>query len=312
MFVIYDGSFAGLLTAVAWCLRRRCRPDAILSESDQLPLLDSVTLPAEAGIRQLFGRHYRLQMGAEQAELVLDTAYRAWLSELPGLGTAIHGFLAAALHERKDPSGRLTDPDVAAVAGAARRVSGQAHQYLGLLRFRRVGPLLYLADFSPDYHVLPLILPHFADRLADQDFVICDRRRGIAAWHHAAGLDAVGYQPARQHPAIQRCTLHWLSDDDQQDASSALPGLPAGTAIPLQPLISGRCLSETAAGGPPHNADFQQTAIAAAGGDDYEAMWREYLNRLTIPERRNLFLQRGNLPKKYRKFMTEFNHSQAP
>lgn len=310
MFVIYDGSFAGLLTAVAWCLRRGCRPDAILSESDQLPLLDSVTLPAEAGIRQLFGRHYRLQMGAEQAELVLDTAYRAWLSELPGLGTAIHGFLAAALHERKDPSGRLTDPDVAAVAGAARRVSGQAHQYLGLLRFRRVGPLLYLADFSPDYHVLPLILPHFADRLADQDFVICDRRRGIAAWHHADGLDAVGHPAAKHRPAVQRCTLHWLSDDDLQNTWSESTALPAGATMLMQPLISGGGLSDMAAGDPPSSTGFHQTAIAAAGRDDYEAMWREYLNRLTIPERRNLFLQRGNLPKKYRKFMTEFNHSQ--
>lgn len=312
MFVIYDGSFAGLLTAVAWCLRRGCRPDAILSESDQLPLLDSIALPVEAGIRQLFGKHYRLQLGAEQAEVVLDTAYRAWLSELPGLGTAIHGFLAAALRERQDPSGRLTDPDVASVVGAAKRVSGQAHQYLGLLRFRRVGPLLYLADFSPDYHVLPLILPHFADRLADQDFVICDRRRGIAAWHHAAGLDAVGHPAAKHRPAVQRCTLHWLSDDDQQNVWSESPGLPAGAAKPLQPLISGGCRFETVVGDPPLNNDACQVAVAPADGDDYEAMWREYLNRLTIPERRNLFLQRGNLPKKYRKFMTEFNHSREP
>jgi hypothetical protein len=45
-----------------------------------------------------------------------------------------------------------------------------------------------------------------------------------------------------------------------------------------------------------------------ADREDYEAMWRLYLSRLTIPERRNLFLQRGNLPLKYRTFMTEFNH----
>lgn len=297
MFVIYDGSFAGLLTAVAWCLRRGCLPDGILSESDQLPLLDSVTLPAESGIRQLFGRHYRTQMGAEQADLVLDTAFRAWLSELPGLGTAIHGFLAAALRERSDPSGRLTDPDIAAVAGAAKKVSGQAHQYLGLLRFKRIGPLLYLAEFSPDYHVLPLILPHFTDRLADQDFVICDRRRGIAAWHHAV---------------VQRCTLHWLADDDQRNAWREVSALPDDGAMqPSPPLIAAGCPAKPVAGVPSDIAAGCRTVIDVTGDDDYEAMWREYLSRLTIPERRNLFLQRGNLPIKYRKYMTEFNHSQA-
>jgi len=286
LFVIYDGSFAGLLTAVAWCLRRQCIPDGLLSESDQMPLIETVTLLTESGIRNLFSRHFRQVMGIEQAGLVLDTAYRAWLSEIPELGSAIRGYLSAALCERCDPAGRLTDPNIAAVASAAKKVSGQAHQYLGLLRFRRAGPSLYLADFSPDYHVLPLILPHFADRLADQEFVICDRRRNIAAWHHA---------PQRsegvQKDAGQRCTLHWLSADNQTTAAGRESLSTEGLLLPAQTLITdGRHLD------------------AVTGREDYEAMWRFYLNRLTIPERRNLFLQRGNLPLKYRTFMTEFNH----
>ena len=306
MFVIYDGSFGGLLTAVAWCLRRRCIPDGILAEADQMPLIETVTLPTEKGIRGLFNRHFQSVMGAEQAGLVLDTAYRAWLSEIPEMGSSIRGYLSVALRERGDPSGRLTDQDIAAVAGAARKVSGQAHQYLGLLRFKRAGPSLYLADFSPDYHVLPLILPHFADRLADQEFVICDRRRNIAAWHHRRQADDDG-----QMAAGQRCTLHWLSPDDQTTAAGMADWSAGRLALP-RPAMP--------AAGQKMEMDDAAAAVDSAGvrtidgeidavldHQDYEAMWRLYLSRLTIPERRNLFLQRGNLPLKYRTFMTEFN-----
>ena len=281
MFVICDGSFGGLLSAVAWCLRRRVIPDGLLTDLDPLPLLESVNLQAEPGIRALFQRHYTSLMGADDAGTVLDTVFRAWLSEMPGIGTAIYGYLSAALLRHHDPAGKLTDPDIAAVVGAAKKVSGQAHQYLGLLRFRKAGPLLYLAEFEPDYHVLPLVLPHFADRLADQEFVICDRRRGIAAWHHASR---------------RRCSLHWLAECELADGSSetglSLAAGPAGQASQVSLPFS----------------SYEDPRFAASGqGDDFELMWREYLHRLTIPERCNLFLQRGNLPLKYRRFMTEFN-----
>jgi len=39
--------------------------------------------------------------------------------------------------------------------------------------------------------------------------------------------------------------------------------------------------------------------------DPFDALWRRYLDRLTIPERRNLKLQRANMPKKYWKYLTE-------
>jgi len=38
---------------------------------------------------------------------------------------------------------------------------------------------------------------------------------------------------------------------------------------------------------------------------DFEDMWRNYLQHLTIPERRNLALQRSHMPKKYWKYLTE-------
>lgn len=306
MFVIYDASFNGLLSAIAWCLRQNTMPIALLSDLEPTTLLEAVAIPSEPGIRRFFCRHYAARLGGPAAEEVLDTVYRAFLSEQPGMATRILTYLNMAWRDRCNPAGRLYDPAVAEVVGAARRVSGQAHQYLGLLRFRRIGDDLFLADFEPDYHVLPLILPHFADRLSGQAFVICDRRRGIAAWHRAGG----------------GCSLHQMAAEDaqapdtprlaQQAAGTRLtagPGSPAKRRSPDRP--SGERLPERPPAGqlPMERLAAEQLSVHRIAAEeqsaDFEDMWRKYLQHLTIPERRNLALQRSHMPKKYWKYLTE-------
>ncbi len=275
MFVLYDSTFDGLLSAVAFCLRRGLKPLGLQSELDQQPLLETITVPCEHNIRRLFSRHLGSVLGPAAAESVLDTVFRAFLSEMDGLATRIWQYLARALELRQDPADRLYEPAVAAVVAAARRVSAQAHQYLGLLRFRKVGSGFYLADFEPDYHVLPLILPHFADRLADQDFAIRDLRRKLAAVHQAGGA----------------MSLHILADpSDVTETGLVLPAtglLPAGI-----PAAGG--LSAVDGLSPLDQPD-----------EDFARLWRLYLKRLSIPERRNPALQRANMPKKYWRYLAE-------
>ncbi len=260
MFVQYDSTFDGLLSAAAWCFRQGVQPDALISELDPLPIVQTVPVAREPNIRDLFRRHLTETLGSYDAEMVMDIVFKAFLSETCDIATAIGRFLELALKTRSDPSGQLCHPAVAAVTGAAKRAGGQAHQFLGLLRFRNVGNELYVAEFAPDCHVLPLILPHFCDRLADQQFVICDRRRNLAALHQPDG----------------RVSIHILADELTADQPT-LPG--TATALAL-----------------PHAAD-----------DGYAPMWQRYLKHLTIPERRNLELQQAHMPKKYWKYLVEFD-----
>lgn len=275
MFVLYDSTFDGLLSATAFCLRRGLQPLGLQSELDQQPLLETISVPCEQNIRRLFRRHLGGVLGPAAAEAVLDTVFRAFLSEMDGMATRIWQYLARALELRQDPADRLYEPAVAAVVTAARRVSAQAHQYLGLLRFRQVGSGFYLADFEPDYHVLPLILPHFAYRLADQDFAIRDLRRKLAAVHQAGGATC----------------LHILADSSC--APEPAPVLPSTGLLPA---------GIPAAGG---LAARDGLVLLDQPDEDFARLWRLYLQRLSIPERRNPALQRANMPKKYWRYLTE-------
>ncbi|MDW7657538.1 MAG: TIGR03915 family putative DNA repair protein [Bacillota bacterium] len=269
MFVLHEPTFDGLLSAVAWCLRQREERPVLLPGFSEPLLFPASNIPVEAGIRRLFRRHFMERLGQAAAADVLKKVFSAFLSEEDGIGTRIYRFLYQALRQRCDPSGQLQDPDIAAVVQAAARVGGQAHQYLGLLRFRLLQDQFYLAEFEPDYHVLPLILSHFIDRLQDQQFVICDRKRSIAAW----------YKPGKG------CTLHILEDDGKADL---------------------RTLSLSSVDVMPEGNDMSaQKADHIVTDHDFEQLWQRYLKHLTIPERRNLKLQQANMPKKYWKYLVE-------
>ncbi|HAL74674.1 MAG TPA: hypothetical protein DCM45_06255, partial [Clostridiales bacterium] len=157
MYVLYDSTFEGLLSACAWCFRKKLQPTAILSELDDIPLLPYEFIPCEGNVRRLFSRHLKQVIGLE-SEFVMDCAFRAFLSEQPDIAIHIYRYLYQALLTRSNPSGRLYDHSVASVMDAVKRVGSQAHAYMGLLRFRSISPELFAADFEPDCHVLPLIL----------------------------------------------------------------------------------------------------------------------------------------------------------
>jgi probable DNA metabolism protein len=274
MYVIYDATFDGLLSASAYCFRNDVKPDGMISAADERPIVECIDIPREANIHRLFQRHLRRVCGEEAGDVILDTAFKAFLSELPYMADQIWHFLSRALDLRQDPSPRLFEPAVSAVVYAARKVGGQAHQFQGLLRFKEVFPLFLLADFTPDYHVLPLILPHFADRLGGQCFAIRDLRRRIVAFHPPGGP----------------VSIHILTDEHMP----ALEELPDSALQPAEPMraLPPVCAEETKTRPPVTEAAFEE-------------MWRKYLKHLSIPERYNPVLQKHNLPKKYWKYLVE-------
>ncbi len=189
MFLRYDGTFEGFLTAAAAALRA---PPGVclLRPDDPPPLLPVEEAPAEAGLADRLGAYLAERLGPE----VPATVYQAWLSGMPGVDDAIVGFLRIGLARRTDPSGLLQDPTVRTTVKAARRTGREAHAYLGLVRFRLRGSL-YFAEIEPDTDVLPLLGDHFAERFHDQTFAIHDLRRNRAVLHPAGGgweIAAVG------------------------------------------------------------------------------------------------------------------------
>lgn len=181
---LYDGSFEGLLTAIYEAYYGQEKPEQILTQQEYQP--------------DLFSRPLIIQSDAEKASKVynaieqkisqeaLGHIFYVFLSELPGVSTLIYRYLQLGWRLGGDINGHLAVEPVREVLKISQRVGIERHRMLGLLRFQKINWQrgLYYAPFEPDYNIVGLIAPHFSRRLADQNWIIHDVKRKLAAFYN--------------------------------------------------------------------------------------------------------------------------------
>ncbi len=144
----------------------------------------------------------------EQAYLALC---RAAASCYPDKGEAVYRTVVDALTAG---SGRrvmenLRNPYVARCFELARFTANEAHYETEFLRFRELaagepgGKGVLFSEIGPKNNVIPFIMPHFADRLSIENFMIYDENRKLFGVHPAreewylvsAGEDSLLQEP---------------------------------------------------------------------------------------------------------------------
>ncbi len=165
----YDGTFEGLLTCIYHLV----------------PLDETCTIQKESFLAQTMYEYRLIRTHEKKAALaakaiqkispaIQSYLYKAWLSEKENIETDILSFVKLASSIRKNPESQLFRPFVANVMASSRRCGGEAHRFLGLIRFHKAGQNAYFAEMKPDCNILPIICPHFAARFGDKDVFIRD------------------------------------------------------------------------------------------------------------------------------------------
>lgn len=179
LYYIYDGSFFGLLTAIHEIYYRKEQPDGIiLGQSSEI---------------QLFVDHYEVVTDEVKAQKVYDSIYSkisyqalkntyySYLSEHPESGIWIYEYLKLGWKIGPKIDLNLTDERVHRIHGLCKKVGLERHRMLGLVRFQLLKFNIYYAAIEPDHNIVELIAPHFAKRMADQNWLIHDIKRNMAA-----------------------------------------------------------------------------------------------------------------------------------
>lgn len=180
----YDGSFYGLISALVPYLIQRRIPDAIDRENAIQPsLLFSEPDPPAQAPALLNGNAHDPQIfripGISRE--TWQNAWHAFLSEAEKIEVAIARYLLLALDKHGSVDSYLTDARVSLIQRQARKVLCERHRFMGLLRFRKIGANLYYASLRSDNFLLPILAPFFVERLSDQQWIMHDRRREVAA-----------------------------------------------------------------------------------------------------------------------------------
>ncbi len=88
-----------------------------------------------------------------------------------------------SMRRRRELMGNLADPYVRRVFELARFTANEAHYHVEFLRFRELQNGILYAPIGPKNNLITFIVPHFADRLPLENFVIHDDVRDILAVH---------------------------------------------------------------------------------------------------------------------------------
>nr|WP_277935289.1 TIGR03915 family putative DNA repair protein [Parablautia muri] len=112
---------------------------------------------------------------------------RALASREMDKGEAVYKAVVAgfAMKNKKELMGNLSNPYIHRVFEMARFTANEAHYHVEFLRFKELENGILYAVIGPKNNVLTFIVPHFADRLPLENFVIHDEKRDIYAVHPA-------------------------------------------------------------------------------------------------------------------------------
>jgi probable DNA metabolism protein len=179
MIYLYDGSFEGLLTCVFEAYAAK-KPDiSIIPQKAYIPSFLEKEQLIETDMEK-FRRVYE-SIPKKISPRVQKIIYRVWLSEDENASNLVYKFLRIGYKIGDKVVNYIQEPAVNKVMGLNKAVGGEAHRFLGLLRFREIHKGIFYAEYEPQYNITVLIAPHFTKRLTCQPFLIHDKRRNICA-----------------------------------------------------------------------------------------------------------------------------------
>jgi probable DNA metabolism protein len=174
----YDGSLDGLLCCVFEAYARKEAPSAVeAGETAQMSLdADARDIPTDPARAERVQWGILERIGPEAFACVQTAA----LSADPRAGMIALAYVRLGFEAGARVDQRLTEPAVHDMRLLMRGVQTEAQRYLQFLRFEELEGGVFLAEMQPEHDVLPLVMPHFADRFGQQPFLIHDRTRGLA------------------------------------------------------------------------------------------------------------------------------------
>ncbi|MEL7567281.1 MAG: TIGR03915 family putative DNA repair protein [Dehalobacterium sp.] len=181
---IFDGSFEGMLSAIYQASYMSDKYGQILfhgmHQENLFTQIHSVETEQTKADKVYSAIKNKISREA------LEHIMYAFLSGDENIGTFIYHYLNLGWKTGNKLDMYLDDTRVKRIHDLSSKVKFEKHRMLGLLRFRRLSLHyeVYYAPFEPDNNITMLLAPHFAQRLSDQNWIIHDIKRSIAACYN--------------------------------------------------------------------------------------------------------------------------------
>ncbi|MBB5635702.1 putative DNA metabolism protein [Pedobacter cryoconitis] len=186
---VFDGSFEGLLCAVFnWFERKpglvKLQTAAAFQPDAFTPCLHIVN-EREKADRVWKGLQAHLSKSS------IRKFYCTYLSELDEGYTSLFEFACYLFTAGAEIEKNYGNPHVLALSQIAKKVEREKHRMEAFIRFQQNADGVYYCGIDPDFNVLPLIVKHFKDRYADQQWIIYDIKRDYGLFYDLEKVEEI-------------------------------------------------------------------------------------------------------------------------
>lgn len=174
-YLEYDNSFEGLLTVIFDVYDHKLTEVHVRKAGFVSPPLFTTIVTVETD-EQKAERVWK-KLHALLGPKGLRTLWKTWLSEQETSEDLILETVRYTISLNKNVLSDFGNIHVLQLQQFVKSVDREKHRMEAFVRFQLTRDGLYYAVIEPDFNVLPLIVPHFEGRYADQRWLIFDSRR---------------------------------------------------------------------------------------------------------------------------------------
>jgi probable DNA metabolism protein len=209
----FDNTFEGLLTLVFESYRLKVFPDEILSGEGSQNVLFGSTITIGTDVQKA----ERVWNGiiTNSSEVNGHRIYRTFLAGQTGTPILLAKFIRLIMDSDRNQETNFSEPLVVEVNKLHQKVCKEAHRVQMFVRFQKTVEGSYYASFAPMYDVLPLCIPHFKDRFADQMWIIYDLKRNYGYLYDLKTVTRVVFDELKVNPQNGQLYSTLLADDEK-------------------------------------------------------------------------------------------------
>ncbi len=181
---VCDGSVDGIFTAIYQAYdshygHRDIQIREVDGEETMELFHEYITVLSDSEKAEKVARTIEEKISSDAYSFVIKSA----LSKRKGRSDAIYRFIQLGLHVGPAVLDQLSHPYVLPLFEMERNVNFEVLHYEGFIRFSELKSGILVSQFRPENNILSLVAPHFDDRLPEENWLILDVSRKIAAVH---------------------------------------------------------------------------------------------------------------------------------
>ena len=201
---VFDGTKIGLLSCVFDSYYGKHTPNKLTDKDGQVSFFDKL-YTIESNVEK--SNRVTKCLNNIATPNVLKDVNLALKSGQEDKYTVIFNYIKTAIDNKKiDISKNFADKHVLAFFDIIKKVSYEIHRFKGFIRFEQSVDGYYYAHYTPDNDITWHLMPHFAQRFADQAFIIHDTKRNVLGMYD-------GYEVKTINAEDRQVTVY-LSDEE--------------------------------------------------------------------------------------------------